>query len=431
MRILLSLLALTVPYLLGSQLKVEWVEKLTLPGNDFIRMTGMVKNTDGYLVAVATDKGTSIYQIPAEGTPSLSYTVPLYMTDIHYRRQDYFTKEHCNVKRRALSNEVLEEHCFMMQPDWPAGSSVSCFTDNYLYHAEGDSFLKFDLQGKLLFRSKIGELVNTQMMSQGGVFVYVFSHIDNPSLGYRLMQYDTLGNQKWSLQMGMVNNIVADKDGNCYVFILVPQTSNIVSKYDPSGNLLWSSKVFDQTVGNGYLQGDSLLVCGIETIEAANGNIQNPAFSILDTKNGSVIYQQKFDFYPPYESAEAFTEIAGDGNAIYIGGQTGGQTSKNFLVKLSKTGATGLNEQKPASKTSLSIFPNPGSNNFTLNTGTEVSSIHVTVRNVNGQVIYKKELTRSDNNNFVLDLGKQPAGTTYSVEVISGKEKVVKKIVVE
>ena len=78
-----------------------------------------------------------------------------------------------------------------------------------------------------------------------------------------------------------------------------------------------------------------------------------------------------------------------------------------------------------------SIFPNPGGSQFSISCGqSDVNTLNVTVRNISGQVVYKKQISCNDQKTFTLDLGKQAAGN-YSVEIVSGKDKTVKKIVVE
>ena len=55
--------------------------------------------------------------------------------------------------------------------------------------------------------------------------------------------------------------------------------------------------------------------------------------------------------------------------------------------------------------------------------------LKVTVSNVLGKVVLRKELSSTGNNSWELDLGKQPSGN-YTVEIVNGKERVLKKIVV-
>ena len=102
-----------------------------------------------------------------------------------------------------------------------------------------------------------------------------------------------------------------------------------------------------------------------------------------------------------------------------------------FLVKLSREGnTTGLKEQN-IQKTGFSIFPNPGGSKFTITCENNTNSVvNVTVRNISGQVIYQKRINCNADKNFTLDLGKQLAGN-YTVEIGSGLDKVIKKVIVE
>jgi hypothetical protein len=267
-------------------------------------------------------------------------------------------------------------------------------------------------------------------LSAGGNFIYLYSLINQPNLGGRLMQYDTLGNQKWSVALGlMVDNIFADDEGYCYVLCAESGGIGWVKKYDKSGNLVWSSKIPDQYALNACKKGDSLFLCGSLTSYSRVEGQKLSGFSIMSASTGKICYQQTFDINATAIENESFTEVAFDGNNIYIAGTHGNESPVSFLLKLSTSGATGLHENKTSGN--ITIFLNPGSSRFTITTGNnEVNSMHVTVRNISGQVVYKKQVSLADNNSFTLDLGKQPAGT-YSVEVDAGGKKNVKMIVVE
>jgi hypothetical protein len=230
--------------------------------------------------------------------------------------------------------------------------------------------------------------------------------------------------------MGMVTNILADKNDNCYAFNVQSQTSNIVNKYNPAGNLIWSKVVSGQVILNGYLSGDSLFVCGSESIDVAEGRNQNPTFSILSVADGKILQQQVLDFYGGDEGyGEGFDHVVFDGAALYLAGHAGSQSPNNFLVKLSKQGnINGIQEQEASN--SYSVFPNPSGSNFTLSSTKSISNVHIIMRNALGQVVFSKSITKETGKNVEVSPGELPAGT-YFIEVVSGTKKTVKKMVME
>lgn len=306
--------------------------------------------------------------------------------------------------------------------------------NNKLYTTNSSrDFVVFNLLGEQLMRKELGNTVINQRLQAKTQNIYLYSIFQDPPAGGQLMQYDTLGNQKWSISPGgFVSNIVADNEGNCYTFMVIPQKSNVVKKYDAEGKIMWSQTVPGQSIVNGSLYGDTLFVCGMESIESANGQLQNPAYSAISAVNGEVFWQQTFNFYDGEEgSNEHFTHVVCDGNALYLGGTTGGQTKKCFLVKLSEEGnTTGHNDDKNP-RTGFNIFPNPGGSKFTITCSEPATGLlKITVRNGLGQVIKEKHLACEGKNSWDLDLGKQPPGN-YSVELEAGNEKVIRKLIVE
>jgi hypothetical protein len=285
----------------------------------------------------------------------------------------------------------------------------------------------YDLNGELKWSKEIAELTQNQFLQYGGNYLYVYSQINKPSLGPRLLQYDTLGNQKWSIGVGDVRAILADKEGNCYAAPVNVETTLI--KYDMEGKVVWSTPVSGQFIQGMSKKGDSILVCG--RLALGSEKNQECAYSIISAKTGEVLEQQSFSIYQPATVREYFSQIASDGENIYIGGSYGWEYPKSFLLKLSREGnTTGLKDAE-ATKTSFNIFPNPGGSKFTISCGaSQVNAMKVTVRNIAGQVVYSKKINCNADKSFTLDLGKQPAGN-YSVEMGAGEQRVVKKIVVE
>jgi hypothetical protein len=223
--------------------------------------------------------------------------------------------------------------------------------------------------------------------------------------------------------------MVADNNGNCYVMVANGETT--VMKFNPAGEVVWSKLLKGQWAQGASIYGDSLLLCGNISLNAITDKNQSCAYSIMSCSSGDILQQQVVDLYEDKNEREKMTTIATDGKAIYIGGTHSDENPRCFLVKLSKEGsATGLKgEIEP--KASFKIFPNPGGSKFTITCATnELSAVNVTVHNISGQVVYSKKVECNPDKSFTLDLGRQAPGS-YSLEIVSGNQRTVKKIVIE
>src|SRR5690606_33644314 len=107
-----------------------------------------------------------------------------------------------HLTQRNLSGNVIKEIMLPRSENGYISTRNGRILNGRVYttHVHND-FLKFSLTGEQLFKKEIGTLTDNHLLDVGGNFIYVYSSITNPPLGSRLMQYDTLGNQKWSLPM--------------------------------------------------------------------------------------------------------------------------------------------------------------------------------------------------------------------------------------
>ena len=413
-----------------SAFELEWQK--TLPSG-YPSVSGLqLLNDKIYVTQTGDDEGSAFSIVNPSGEVAFSSANYARIRSLFVYENAIYTMGDERLTKRDPAGNITDEKILSLD----GKGNISCkngkilngsvYTTNiYSY------FLKYSLTGDQTFKKTIGSSDN-HLLDIGGNYIYLYSSVFTSNPGSRLLQYDTLGNQKWSVPVGLVTNILADKDDNCYVFSVQPQTSNIVTKFNSNGEVTWSKIIPGQVVLNGFLFGDSLFVCGSESIDAAPGRNQNPTYSVLSVKDGSIIYQQTFDFYSGDEGfGEGFSHVAYDGKALYLGGHTGSENVKNFLVKLSREGnTTGLTDEKGA-RSSFSIFPNPSGSKFTISCENANSpALKITVRNSLGQVVQKKEIECKGETKWELDLGKQAAGN-YTVEIISGKDKVVKKVIVE
>ncbi len=416
-----------LPLMSLGQLKVEWKTEFAV-GNTGV--SGLVVHDQN--IYVTQTGGASVFNIlDAQG--AITFTSLANNTRIRslflYNNFLYSMGDQHLTKRNLNGNLVSEKMLPFSENGFISATSGQIAGDRAYAIDIHNYFFKFALTGEQLFRKEIGTLTDNHFLDVGGNFIYVYSSITKPALGSRLMQYDTLGNQNWSIAAGgMVSNILADEDGNCYV--LSANGESTIIKYDTEGKVIWSKLLTGQYAINGSLRGDSLLLCGNISLNAITDKNQSCAYSIMSVKTGEILSQQVVDLYEDINEKEMMTQIAGDGKNIYIGGthgKMGGVTC--FLIKLSKEGATGINEE--TKHKTFNIFPNPSGSKFTISSEEQgVQSLKVTVRNSLGQVVQKETLSSTDKKNYELDLGKHAAGN-YTIEIESGKDKVVKKVVVE
>jgi hypothetical protein len=109
----------------------------------------------------------------------------------------------------------------------------------------------------------------------------------------------------------------------------------------------------------------------------------------------------------------------------------GGTRNYNLTVlPIMECAVVGL-KKNVFTETSVKIFPNPSTGNFTILTNFKDSqTIHTTIYNSMGQVVFKEAVKDLKENKMEVDMRSYATGI-YFVELTSGAEKVVKKVVLE
>lgn len=383
------------------------------------------------MCAISNVNGTYIFTFDQSQPPQQSHVLPAFTSWWQFDKSQLFYKDHCNIVKTTWNSwEKQDKICYQAEPGYPATSPVACLRNGSLYYSNYNKFYLFDGSESPLITKQIDGFGDPKFLKQGGDKIYLQGSYKN--LGSRLMQYDTLGNQKWSLPIGLlVYGMYADKEGNCYMLTSEVGGIGHVQKYNAKGELVYDVKLPGQRGTNAFKSGDSLFVCGQVSGAVRVEGQKMAAFCIISVRTGEVYYQQTLNLDPEPIHQEDFTQIVSDGKNVYVGGYYGGQNKTSVLVKYSKEGnTTGFNDTE-ITKTSFNIFPNPGGRKFTISCGeAAVKTLQVTVRNIAGKVVYDNKLNCNAERDFTLDLGKQPAGN-YTVEIGSGKGKTTKKIIVE
>ncbi len=410
-----------MPTMCFAQLKIEWQSEISDFKYDYV--SGIIVNQQNVLVS--TSGGVKNFtksgiETSFSGASSGIYTMQEFKNNIYtvgymnLERRDYEGKEISDVKLYQAENITLSARNGMIFND-------NLYTTNYSRY-----FFKYDLAGNKIWEREIAELCDNIYLQAQGKYIYIYSLINKPALGPRLMQYDTQGNQKWSIPTGYLYAMIADKEGNCYITSANPEST--VSKINPSGQVVWSKLLNGQWAQGMSIYGDSLLLCGNISLNAITDKNQSCAYSIMSASSGEILHQQVVDLYEDKNESEKMSAIATDGKAIYIGGRHSDENPRAFLLKLSKEGnTTGLKEE---TTNTFSVFPNPSGSKFTIRSASSISNVQITMRNALGAVVYSTTISKENGKNVEVNPGELPAGT-YIVEIVSGNKKTVKKVVVE
>ena len=107
----------------------------------------------------------------------------------------------------------------------------------------------------------------------------------------------------------------------------------------------------------------------------------------------------------------------------------GGTRNFNLAILPIIDCATGVKENTFLSS-AVNLFPNPSNGNFNVITTFATSqNIEITVYNMLGQNVYSNKIDNATQNVYEVDLSKRASGF-YLVEIKSGSEKVVKRMMV-
>jgi hypothetical protein len=406
----------------AEPLKVEWLREI--PAFEEDHVSGLLINSNNIIaslqaghIAGFTKNGEELWS--AESNSGV------YMLGRH--GQYIYTQGYMHLEQRTEQGNILNNYVLKNVDDNTISARNGQIWNSSLYTTNMTHLLlKYDLSGDLIYSKKIAENCDNKFLCAGGGFVYVFANIKNPAQGTRLIQFDTTGNQKWSVSVGDVRAMLADDEGNCYIAPVNVETTLI--KYNTQGQVIWSTLVTGQFIEEMSKRGDSIFVCG--RLSLGSEENQKCAYSIISAKTGKILQQQSFAIYKPDTEIEYFSKIASDGDNVYVGGTHGKMGYYScFLIKLSKEGKiTEIQDQE--SSNSFSVFPNPSGSKFTISSSTSISTVHITMRNAAGQTVFYKTISRENGKNIEVNPGELPSGT-YIIEIVSGNKKTVKKVVVE
>jgi len=286
---------------------------------------------------------------------------------------------------------------------------------------------KYDANGNVLWaKSATGGCYSTSVSADvsGNVFetgyfsnstiTFGSTMLTNPGGGNNLfiVKYDSNGNVLWAKSaVGGINNqgysVSADVNGNAFVtgnFQSPPITFDSVTLTPPPANCSYNSSPWC----------DPMFIVKYD----ANGNVL--CTSSLASGNGSSVSADHFGnaYIGGWFAVNPF--IVNTDTLPFAG------TQNIFVGKFSSNNNVLVNE--PSKEKSMSIYPNPSSGIFTVNLRNCQAGAKVTIHDVLGNCLLEKDCLGETSQE--INLSCQPRGI-YFVELLSGEERVVKKVAVQ
>ncbi len=283
---------------------------------------------------------------------------------------------------------------------------------------------------------------------------------------------DTGGTWQWAKSAGgawddEVKGLALDNAGNIFITghltlastaifgtdtLTVLPSDLFLAKYSASGNYQWAimaggsnvddvNSIATDVIGNVYLTGDfqNTATFGSHNLNALGGY---DIFISKYSSAGAVLGSQSAGG----ASNDVAYGMAIDGtNGLYITGSFKdtchfGNLNANRLIAgqatgifVAKTGINvGINETSAMENKGLNIYPNPTSGAVTINYSTsENTNLTIRLTNLEGQIIYSEQKSQAVGvYKHTLDFSQQAKGI-YFVEVISNKETLVRKLVIQ
>jgi len=288
-----------------------------------------------------------------------------------------------------------------------------------------------------------------------------------------LSKFDPSGNVLWlkgldgpSFSLPAMNGIAADQSGNClltgyfYGSSLVAGTTTLnnngtidkmyLVKYDPSGNLLWAKTEGGTSLSRG--QGLALDSQGNSYVQGMFGAASGQFGALNLPSSGTAdIFITKYDA----AGNEVWVQTCGGDNVDFGRGICVNSNDECFLAgyflptttsfscgsitanvtfgtagaSISKLGAlsVGLSEGDKQQDL-LEVFPNPSSDNITINASKDKELLKVRIIDVTGKLMFSSDLSTSDSK--TIDISSLKA-SLYLIEIENEAGQIVRKKLVK
>jgi hypothetical protein len=277
----------------------------------------------------------------------------------------------------------------------------------------------------------------------------------------KLKKYDNSGNLVLSKKvLYQPTDITVANDSNIYIagvhYLTLTTTTLFVAAYNPAVNLVWNTQIInDNAAISGIKINDQneIFITGMyyHSIDCGGISLATPYYEMFLfklNKFGTTISGQT-STGPAYTDAGSNGSISPkrmilSGEDILIAGEMSGihmcdtitvvgppSYSDLFLCKINNPHVIASIETRPHSSRTFNFFPSPTSGLFNIESNTENPNIRVIIINSAGQTVYTENNHKVNGTyNKVFDLSALPKGI-YFVEVNTGEQRTIKKIVLE
>lgn len=268
-----------------------------------------------------------------------------------------------------------------------------------------------------------------------------------------LCRFDAAGNAQWLIQAATgtsnVDKLVMDHAGNLLTLGTGAWTNGswiVYQKFNSTGQIVYGNSITGTCYGDGYVHGGTVIENGSSnnSFMIATGGRSNCTFPhdkllvrVEQDSVGHVIFRDStIEQTSDPNNAIVSTRIITDPNndfiicgilmdgGITLNNQLSTTSRKVFIAKFPGTNSTvGIKERK---EESISVYPNPTSGVFTVKLKNKAPGTRICIYDALGNCTITK--TTGDEPETEINLEHYPKGM-YSIDVLSGTEKITQKVI--
>jgi hypothetical protein len=243
-----------------------------------------------------------------------------------------------------------------------------------------------------------------------------------------IRKYDQNDSLLWSYSVGydVFVSMTVDSAGNVF-FVHSPLGATYIRKLVPNGNEEWTAPCVGYHPAGSCLPDYEHNV--LLAVSVRNDSLMGSYLCKYDLTNGALLSCEQIALPPHYDMYLDTRLIKDHSGNLVVAGDLCLDYVKVSVKKYSYAGTSSvLDVQK---QNQLEIFPNPSSAVFHVRYTSSSSNLStLSVLNVSGQTIWSRQIKHSGTISEVIDLSAKAKGI-YTVEVLDGKKRSVKKVVIE